>query len=175
MNTGKLVVRATHLAESVWEQQVLKKDSESAFPNLSTDIVGEGEGRPVVSETFLFGVKEHEAELQNILKNEAHRTVVLFPASSAVQASEFFQSRLAEQKETSDRKGEESDPSKTPWDLLEPQNIVLIDGTWAGVQSMHRRIPKNIPRVIIPLPGETKAGWCLVCIPRFFTVSVRHV
>lgn len=160
VNTGKLVVRATQLAASVWDRQHSQAGpGDLDFGHLSTDIAGDGEGRPVVSEVFIFDVAEQEAELLRILEEEADRTVVLYPSSTAVQASEFFTSRLAQQNQRAGVRAEEAAAAGgTPWDQLEPQNIVLIDGTWTGVHAMHRRIPKNIPRVVIPLPEDGDGG-----------------
>mmetsp|Transcript_8603 Transcript_8603/g.11047 ORF Transcript_8603/g.11047 Transcript_8603/m.11047 type:complete len:314 (+) Transcript_8603:156-1097(+) len=73
------------------------------------------------------------AELEDVMTNESHRCLVLFPSDDAVPISSAIRKL-----------------SKAPGcNQIDNLNVVIIDGTWNQARKMHVRLPTGAQRVCL--------------------------
>jgi len=92
-------------------------------------------------ELFAWGIPEHDARLQSILEEEASQTVVLFPSSGAIPASE-----LGSGCDEGDRH-----PSSN-------KTILVLDGGWRECKRMNDWIDPCIQRCVVTSAAREEYG-----------------
>lgn len=98
---------------------------------------------PECAEVLTHGVAADEARLQELARQSAGRTFVLFPSEDAVTAAEAFGT---------------SAPTKPAAEGESTPVAVLIDGTWNQAQRMHKHF-QDLPHVMVTPTAASQFHW----------------
>ena len=102
-------------------------------------------------ELLVAGLAEHEARLENVLRENEGRVAVLWPRPTMAFAE--IRERMREARETaiSRTKSPAADSlDHVPADARVGWTFVAVDATWNSARKMVSRIPASVPRVSVP-------------------------
>ena len=98
-------------------------------------------------ELLVAGLAEHEARLENVLRENEGRVALLWPRPTMAFAE--IRERMRDARETADAKSprhrlDRAADARVGW------TFVAVDATWNSARKMVSRIPSSVPRVSVP-------------------------
>ena len=93
-------------------------------------------------ELLVAGLAEHEARLENVLRENEGRVAVLWPRPTMAFAE--IRERMRDARETADSTNNRASDARVGW------TFVAVDATWNSARKMVSRIPASVPRVSVP-------------------------
>ena len=98
-------------------------------------------------ELLVAGLAEHEARLENVLRENEGRVALLWPRPTMAFAE--IRERMRDARETADAKSprhrlDRAADARVGW------TFVAVDATWNSARKMVSRIPASVPRVSVP-------------------------
>jgi len=102
-------------------------------------------------ELLVAGLAEHEARLENVLRENEGRVAVLWPRPTMAFAEIRERMRDARETAISRTKSPAADSlDHVPVDARVGWTFVAVDATWNSARKMVSRIPASVPRVSVP-------------------------